>query len=156
LTRIAIPTALVLLAGCKAETGFSNQDPGSGTEEGNGQLEYTPEVVEYPDLDVAVTHSEMLKLTSVGEDNLVVYEVRILDSAEGVFYTEEVEDVTLAPGISREFPVSATLQAEGYVVGTVRIQCNDPDLVPEFEVPLHAWSAGYAPDDTGFDDTGPS
>jgi len=147
---------LPLLAACSSETGFGNNNPGDINQEGNAKADFTPTVeegVEFADLTLGVTRSEILQITSSGENNLVVYEIRIKDSADGAFYTDDEEDVTLAPGIAREFPMTATLLAEGYVEGSVRIKTNDPDAL-SVEVPLRAWTTGSGPDDTGPDDTG--
>jgi len=147
---------LCLLAACSSETGFGNNDPGDINQDGNAKADFVPPVsegVEFADLTAGITQSELLQITSSGETNLVIYEIRIKDSADGTFYTDEEEDVTLAPGIAREFPMTATLMEKGYVEGSVRVKTNDADALT-VDVPLRAWTAGFGPSDTGADDTG--
>ncbi len=140
----------LLLSACAAETSFQNTNDEGEFEQGNGELSHTPEVVEFAELQEAVTTSAMLKISSVGENNLVIYEIRILDSGGGVFYMEEAEDVSLAPGTSREFPVTATMTDwAAEATGTVRVKTNDPEAIA-LEI---GCSATPAPD-WGAPDTG--
>jgi hypothetical protein len=137
---------------CAAETSFQNTDDGGDHNEGNGKVEWLPAELVFTDLQQAITVSQMLKLTSVGDNNLVVYEVRVLSSGGGVFYMgeDDIGDITLAPGTSREFPVTATMDEwVEEVVGSVRVKTNDPDAI-SFEIPCTATpTADWGAPDTG-------
>lgn len=149
-----------LLGACNAETNFTNTNDGGDFEEGQGGLEWYPLEIEVTDLQQGITGSSTLQLNSVGENNLQIYEVRVLDSGGGVFYMgddDEYEDKVLAPGTSLEVPITATMDdwAE-VVVGSVRVKTNDPEAIA-LEIPAYAYPAddwtGVPGDDTG--DTGP-
>ncbi len=155
------PIALVvLLGGCNAETGFTNTNDGGDFEEGQGGLEWYPLEIEIRDLQQGITSSTTLQLNSVGENNLQIYEVRVLNSGGGVFYMgddDEYEDKVLAPGTSLEVPITATMDDWAAVVeGTIRVKTNDPEAIA-LEIPAYAYPAedweGTGGDDTG--DTGP-
>lgn len=148
-----------LLGACNAETNFQNTNDGGDFEEGNGALEWYPLEVDITDLQPGITGSAMLQLNSVGENKLVIYEVRVLDSGGGVFFMgddDEYEDRELATGTSLEIPVTATMDEWAAVVeGTIRVKTNDPEAI-SLEIPCRAypaedWDSGV--DDTG-DDTG--
>ncbi|MBN1336992.1 MAG: hypothetical protein JXB39_13625 [Deltaproteobacteria bacterium] len=143
---------LVLLAACTGETHFQNADPDDVQQEGDAQAGITPLELEFPDLEIAVAKSRLIQVVSMGETDLVVQEIRVIDSAGGVFYCAEEEDVLLAPGVEREFSVVATLYEEGLVEGTLRLKTNDPDAL-SVNIPLQAWTEGYEPSDTGPDDS---
>jgi len=142
---------LALICACGAETGFQNTDDDGDFVEGNGKLEWLPAELVFTDLLQSITVSQMLKLTSAGENNLVVYEVRVLNSGGGVFYMGEEEgQITLAPGTSREFPVTATMDEwAAEAIGSVRVKTNDPDAIV-LEIPCSATpSADWDAPDTG-------
>lgn len=145
-------SALVFL-GCSSETGFGNAGDTVEKMYGNGQIEYTPTSLDFSDLDVGVARSQYLKVTSVGEEQLVIYEIRVFDSADGVFYMEEDQDVILAPGQYKEYPVTATLQTAESFEGSIRIECNDLESTT-FYVDLLATPVGAGPSDTATGETG--
>ena len=146
-----------LLGACSAETNFQNTNDGGDFEEGNGLLEWYPLEVSVTDLQQGITGSTTLQLSSVGEDNLHIYEVRVLNSGGGVFYMgddDEYEDKVLAPGTSLEVPVTATMDDWAAVVeGTIRVKTNDPDAIaleiPAYAYPAEDWEG--TGDDTGLD-----
>jgi hypothetical protein len=153
------PIALIMLLGaCNAETNFQNTNQGGEQHEGQGGLEWFPEAVEISGLQQGITGSATLQLNSVGENNLLIYEVRVLDSGGGVFYMgddDAYEDRELAPGTSLEIPVTATMDEWAEVVeGTLRVKTNDPDAIsleiPAYAYPATDWAGGG--DDTGGDD----
>ncbi len=155
------PIALfAVLCACNAETNFQNTNDGGDFEEGQGGLEWFPTEVEVSDLQQGITGSTTLQLNSVGENNLHIYEVRVLDSGGGVFYMgddDEYEDKVLAPGTSLEIPITATMDEWATVVeGTIRVKTNDPEAIsleiPAYAYPADDWTGGGG-DDTG-DDTG--
>ncbi len=154
------PIACVaLLAACNAETNFQNTNEGGDYETGNGGLQWSPEALEISGLQPGITQSATLQLLSVGDNNLHIDEVRIVDSGGGVFYIgddDEYDDRVLQPGDSLEVPVMATMDEwAAEAVGSIRIKCNDPEYAPSMELPVTAYpSADWgAPEDTG--DTGP-
>lgn len=158
-TRLTTTTALFFaLAGCGGgETGFKVADPDNEQVSGEALLEITRAALEWTDLPVGISTSEVFKITSSGETDLNLYEVAIVSSAEGQFYMEEAEDIELAPGASREFLVVCTLAAEAEAVGEVRIKSNDPDQL-DLRVTLtaHPASGDSGGSDTGGSDTGGS
>lgn len=141
--------AALAVAACGAETEFRNTDQGGEYEEGNGRIEVTPAELRFTDLDPVVARGLDLEVASVGDTNLTIFEVRILDSGDGAFYMDREDDVVLAPGTTRLFHVVASL-AEGVTSaeGSLRIKCNDADNLT-LEIPLYASLAGG--DDTGGD-----
>ncbi len=149
-----------LLGACNAETNFQNTNDGGDFEEGEGGLEWAPAELEVRDLQQGITGSTTLQLNSVGDNNLHIDEVRVVDSGGGVFYMgddDEYEDKVLAPGTSLEIPITATMDEWAEVVeGSIRILANDPDYLPSLELPIYAYPAddweGTGGDDTG--DTG--
>ena len=145
---------LSTLAACNSgETGFSVANPDNEQVSGSALLELYPATLEWTDLSVGIATSEVFKITSSGESDLKLYEVAVVSSANGQFYMEEVEDIELAPGASREFLVVCTLAAEATATGEVRIKSNDPDQL-DLRVTLTANPA--ASTDTGGSDTGGS
>ena len=146
--RLPVVPCLVLLSACTGETGFHNANPDDDNQDGDAQAGITPSLLEFVDLSLATAKSEYVQVLSSGDANLVIYQIVVNDSAGGVFFCNEEVDLTLAPGLSHEFPVTATLHAEGYVEGTLRIRTNDADATA-LDFPLHAWTEGYGPSDTG-------
>ncbi|MFH1464156.1 MAG: hypothetical protein ABIO70_07205 [Pseudomonadota bacterium] len=149
--RSLVP-ALALLCACQAETSFQNTDDGGDDVQGKGELEWLPEALEFLDLQPAITVSQMLKLTSVGENNLVIDEVRIVNSGGGVFYMgdDDFETIELAPGTSREFAVTATMDEWVEVAeGLIRVDSNDSDYAPHLEIACAAYPAADWGADTG-------
>jgi hypothetical protein len=144
---------LFILAGCTGDTGFTGgNDPGEN-QEGNGRITLSDKALEFDGLQVEYASTKYLRIESAGDNDLVIYRVRILDSGGNVFFTEGVEDLTLAPKESNELPVVATLHEALAAKGSLRVESNDPDALT-IEVPL---LANPAPVDTGFAaDTAPA
>ena len=134
-----------LLVGCKGDTGFTTTTVDVDESEGNGQIEVTPETLVWTDLNPMAAQTRYIEVTSVGDNNLAVYEIRVSDSGGEVFHMEEKEELLLQPGDSREFPVTATLPGTEPAEGKIRVECNDPDITT-FYVPLEAYPAGYTTD----------
>ena len=139
-----------ILVACKGDTGFTTTNEDVEPEEGNGQIEVAPETLVWTDLNPMAAQTRYIEVTSVGDNNLEIYEIRISDSSDGVFHLEEKEDLSLQPGDSREFPVTATLPGADPAEGKLRIECNDPDTNTLY-VSLTAYPAGWAGEtgDTG-------
>ena len=143
---------LSTLAACNSgETGFSVANPDNEQVSGSALLELYPATLEWTDLSVGIATSEVFKITSSGESDLKLYEVAVVSSANGQFYMEEVEDIELAPGASREFLVVCTLTAEASAAGEVRIKSNDPD---QLDIRITLTANPTVATDTGGGDTG--
>jgi hypothetical protein len=154
--HIAPLLALGLVA-CQADTGFSGTQDDNNEIEGNGKLEITPTTLEFPDLEIGIASSELIKVTSVGDNTLKLYTVDLADSGGGVFYMEEESSLSLAPGTVKEFTVVATAEEEGLFVGEMRLKTNDIDNL-DLRITTTAWTPGYAPtsSDSGASDSGTS
>jgi hypothetical protein len=136
---------LGLVSACGGDTGFSNTKTDPGSDVGTGRLEVEPSSLDFPDLQVGYALTKYMVLESVGDDKLVVYDLRII-AGNGVFQTERLEDLTIAEGDRYEVAVTATLAEALEADGTLRVESNDPDQI-NFDVPLHATPA--AEQDTG-------
>lgn len=143
---LMLPT---LIACGDTETGFQSGTGTNATEEGGGRIELYPSEIVWTDLEVGVTASEYVKITSVGEEPLKVYDIGVVDSAGGQFTVEDIEEFELQPGGTREFTVQCTLSEEAFAAGELRIKNNDADLL-DLRVTLTATPLGY----TGAGDTG--
>ncbi len=145
----AIAAVFLGVLGCAQETELSNTDDGGDQQVGNGLMEFSPEQIEFKDLEQGITRSVNLTIYSKGENALMVYEVRILNSGEGVFYVEEKEDLSLAPDTEAEFPVTASMSDWAKAVeGSLRVKTNDPDALT-VEIPLIGYPAADFYGETG-------
>ncbi len=147
---------ILALWGCQDQT-FSQHDADIDNVEGAGVLTYSPEILLWTDLEVGNTVGQAVTIDSVGELNLMVYEARIIQSANGQFYMSETEDKTIGPGGSLPIDVVCSLNRDQPIEGVLQIKTNDVDHIT-FEVPLQAFPLGWTEDtgDTGGDtgDTG--
>ncbi len=156
-----------LLIGCGAETGFGEKKA-PGTVDGTvGGIEiYPADGVNWGTLVVGLPDTEAFRIDSVGEEDLRVNAVDIIDAGENggvsVFtnlepYTDDEDfsyPAVIPPGEGLEFVITATLNTAGEATGTIRIRSNDntiEDPSPgELRVPLSASTA----EEGGGDDTG--
>lgn len=147
-----LPLVLVaglMAGGCPAQTGLSNTHEGVYDVQGNARVEFAPEELVWTDLATDSTTDAELVLSSVGDLNLVIYEVRLLNSADGVFFIEQIEDRTIAPGSALTVLATASLIDNQPAEGMARIKTNDSEQL-ELMVPLFAWPEGYEPpEDSG-------
>ncbi|MFN7147477.1 MAG: hypothetical protein ACK4YP_27165 [Myxococcota bacterium] len=145
--RLAV---LVLLAGCgPQDTAFSNGNGDPDLPTGTGRMEIDQTEITVQNIDVGYSKSAQFTITSVGDANLLLYEIRVVTDVDDVFYFDEVEDVELAPEQSATYSVVADLEVDAPSVGELRIRTNDPDYA-NLIVPLNAWPEGYVPpEDTG-------
>jgi hypothetical protein len=159
---IAVALAVAALgAACSGEQGFSHSEKDNDNEQGVGVLEVSPTELLFTDLDweQAISQSQVVKITNVGENNLALYDVGIVDSGaaelgdEGVFYMGDFSEARLAPGVSAEYDVVATLSEYVVAHGEARIRCNDADAA-DFRIPLTAVPLGWKGDTGEGDDTG--
>jgi hypothetical protein len=121
--------ALVACGG--KETNFSNTDDGTNVGTGTTELIFTPDpiVIEIPDTDdqpftPGVSFSEPFEVTNSGDAELILYNLDLADSADGVVDMQEVENKTVPVGGSREYVVVATLQDRTQVEGLLRVKAN--------------------------------
>jgi len=144
---------VAILAGCGGDQGFTHADDKGTDEQGVGMLEVIPTEVVFTDLnwEKGVASSQSIKITNVGDNNLKLYDVGITDSGDGVFYMEDFTESQLAPGMSAEFSVVATLTTFAAATGEARVVCSDADN-HDYRLPLSAFPIGWK-GDTG-DDTG--
>jgi hypothetical protein len=146
--------ALLLLVGCTPQTGFSNGKNNQDLPTGTGRMEIDKTEITVSDIQVGYSESVPFTITSVGDANLIIYEVRIVTDVDDAFYIDEFEEIELAPGQDKIFSLVADLEADAPAEGELRIRTNDPDYA-SFIVPLAAWPEGYVPpEDTGGSDTG--
>ena len=154
--HMTLALALLALVGCKGtETGFQQGTGTNATEEGGGGLEIYPTELVWTDLSAGVTASEYVKITSIGEEPLMVYDVGVVDSADGQFSVEGVEEFELQPGGTREFTVQCTLAADAPAAGELRIKNNDADQL-DLRITLTATPLGYTDTGEAGGDTGDS
>lgn len=90
-------------------------------------MEVYPGDLTWTDLTVGIDSSEYMKITSVGEEPLRVYDIAVVDSADGQFSMAAVDEFELQPGEDIEFSVQCRLSAEAEAVGELRIRNTDPD-----------------------------
>jgi len=138
---------ITTLLACQGDQTFSQQDADVDNVEGAGMLTYTPKLMTWTDLEVGNTVGQTLTINSVGELNLLIYEARLIQSANGQFYMGETEDKTLGPGQELAIDVVCSLNRDQPIEGVLEVKTNDLDHIT-FEVPLQAFPLGWT-DDTG-------
>mgnify|MGYP006091756143 CR=1 FL=1 len=135
---------------CKnADQSFSAQNQNINANEGYAELIVSPTEVVFSDMEDGITYSASFTVESTGESILIIDKVDITDSAEGVFYidTSATEDITLDPGVSRDFIIIAQSTAVGEYIGEARIRSNDSSN-GDFRVTLCAFPLGYEGEQT--------
>ena len=147
-------TILLSLLACKGETQFSQTTPDVPEVDGVGMLELSATELVWTELVPGTASGQILEISSVGEQNLVVYQARLTSSANGQFYMEMLEDKTVGPGVTLEIPIVANLNRDKEIEGTLEVQTNAEEYLT-FDIPLFAYPEGYEPPDTGGEDTGP-
>ncbi|MDP2315143.1 MAG: hypothetical protein Q8P41_19745 [Pseudomonadota bacterium] len=147
--------ALTLLIGCGSpQTGLTNGPKDVDIVTGTGKMSVDREELVIADIQVDYSRSESFVISSIGDGNLQIYEIRIVADVSDVFFSEEIEDLELAPTQTYSYTVVADLAAPEPADGELRIRTSDPDA-PNFILPLHAWPEGYVPpEDTGADSGG--
>jgi hypothetical protein len=150
-----------LLTACSGgETQFTQKTDDPNPPSGTGVLTVSPAEVVIADLDWegAIARSVVFVAENTGDGNLQIYSVKISSAGESdgqsVFYLEELSNLVLSPGGTREITVVATLRTDERVEGEARIKTSAVDS-SDFRVPLIALPLGWeAPPDTGSGDTG--
>ncbi len=152
--------ALAASVGCEQEAGFQDAK-NSTTELTKGAMTVSTERVIIDNIDVQNTKSATFTVSSVGEDNLSIYDAQIVANPDGVLLFEEREEIDIPTGESQEWAVAATLPTAGMWEGAIRIESNDPTF-PTLFITVCAVTKDYAeacpteaPDtgDTGGGDT---
>lgn len=126
---------LALCAACAADTGFSNKAEPEEVQEGAGEIEVSPAVLEIADVpwNPPIDTSGLIEVTNLGTSTLQVYGFSLVEnpttelSPEGVLFLEEVGELDLAPGASREVVVVARLKEPVEVVGRLKVSSGDSD-----------------------------
>ncbi len=141
----------VLLVGCTQSTSLSNGGRDNEVVTGSGTMSIDPAEVYILDLEGEFGKSSPITISSIGDANLVIYEIKITaDATESFFFEEVEEDVELQPGASVTYSVYAQLADGNPAEGQLRLRTNDVDATA-LTVPLYAWPLGYEPPDTGTD-----
>ena len=143
--------ASVLLVGCDGETGFTKSTEPPVPEEGMGEIDVQPAEIVIADIEweQGVAKGQVVTVTNLGDNILRVTDIGLSDNAGGALYCEEVGELDLAPGVSAEFSVVATLTTFEHAEGALRIRSGDIDE-SNLSIPIIAIPVGYElPDDTG-------
>ena len=135
------------LSACAGEGNFSQNTDEPDVIEGAGELALTDAKLVWTELEPDISVGNTLYFENVGEQNLIIKQARVTDSAGGTFYLPETEDKTVGPGDSYEMSVVATLPGDQPKVGKLQVKTNDP-LYTDFIVDLEAYPVGW---DTGAD-----
>lgn len=130
-----------------ADQSFSAQNKDIYANEGYAELVVSPTEVVFSDMEDGITYSASFSVESTGDSALIIDKVDITNSAEGVFYidTSATEDVTLDPGVTREFIIIAQATTVGEYIGEARVRSNDASN-GDFRVALCAFPLGYEGD----------
>ena len=138
---------LILGLACgPTDTGLTNGGGGGDTVPGTGRLELSTDTIEITDIQIGYSKSAPFTITSIGDANLIIYEIRIIADATDAFFFEDVEDVELAPKQAATYNVVADLDEAVKATGELRIRTNDPDYA-SFNIQLSAYPEGWV--DTG-------
>jgi hypothetical protein len=144
--------ALLALVGCGApDTTLSIPGKDGEMATGSGKLEIDKSEITIDAIQGTYSKSEAFTVTSIGDANLLIYEIRLVANPDEVFFFDEVDDVEHANGQAASYSVVARYDTEpGFAAdGELRLRTNDPDNA-QLIVPLHAYPEGYVPpEDTG-------
>ncbi len=134
--REALPLLFAAgLLACENESGFTRQEDDVDVVSGNGEMVLEPDSVDLWGLTPENTTAETLVVMNVGENNLVIYRARIINSGEGTFYLpDEWKDSerTIGPGQSLDMILAATLAEEGTKEGSLHIESNDVNTLDHY------------------------
>lgn len=134
--------SLLLLVGCPQDTGFQ-----SGTDTkisgGNGVIVVTPTYVLFEGLQPSYAKSASFNVASTGEEQLQVYQARLIANPGGVFTFEDKSDVLINTGDSVDWDVALYTTEEGKFEGAIRIESND-GTTPEVVVDLCGATTGWS------------
>lgn len=142
-------TPLFFLVACGGENNFNTGTDQGSEEQGVAQMVYSDDYIVFTDVlwdpKFPISSGKTFTVSNVGTNNLTISTLDIADSGGGVFFTEEQDDLILAPEVSKEITVVATLTefAPGY--GELRIKSNFGEE-RDLRIPLCAFPEGYTDD----------
>lgn len=127
---------LAFLACGEPDTTFANpgDDTASGVE-GTATASITPAELVWTAVDVGYSSVLQLTIASVGDGDLVLYDLSLLNDTTESFVFDRVEDLTLAPGESETFDVTCDLETAITAEANIRVRTNDTTQA-EVSVPL--------------------
>lgn len=117
---------------------------------GSGGIQVDPPALLIADVQQGYSRSGDFTVTSVGDGNLLMYELRIVADAANAFAFIELEDVALAPGVSVTYTVAAQIVGTEPVDGQLRIRTNDAENA-SYILNLRATPEGWVEPETGGD-----
>lgn len=145
---------LLPLGACVTQDNGVSTTTTTNEDAGPGGITVTPEVLEFTNLDPAFAKSLEFTVSSDGENPLLLYTVRIVQSAGDVFHMDEIDEtITLQPGETKTWSVAAVMPEAGQAEGTLRIESNDPED-SKFYLPLCAVTEGWEATPCPAEDTG--
>ena len=136
--------ASMLLVGCDGETGFTKSSDPPVPEEGAGEIDVQPTEIVIADIDweQGIAKGQVVTIANLGDNILRVTDIGLSDNAGGALYCEELGGVDLAPGVSAEFSIIATLTTFEHADGELRILSGDLDE-SNLIIPITAIPVGY-------------
>ncbi len=142
---------LAILVACQQDTGFSSgtDDQVSGE---NGTMVLTPTYLLFDDLSPSYAKSATFNVASTGDEQLEIYQARVIANPGGVFTFEDKTEVLINPGSSVDWAVALYVTAEGKYEGSIRIDSNDattPQVVLDMCGVTLGWSEPCGTDDPG-------
>lgn len=139
----------LLLVACGGETNFSKSTEEGSNEQGVGEMSVSTTVMVFTDVlwdpKTPVSSGQTFLITNIGDNNLAISTLDIADSGGGVFFTEEQDDLIIAPEGEKEITVVATLTAFEPGYGELRIKSNDGNN-RDLRLPLCAFPKDYVGD----------
>lgn len=137
---------LLLLGACgPQDTGLGTKPENTEGVDGNGKMEVLPVEITMVECSVGFSSSKDFTVSSTGDSDLLLYEVRLVANPDQIFTFIEKENVVIAPGASITYTVSAQLAENLPADGELRIRNNSLED-PNFILPVHAWPTGYEGD----------
>ena len=147
----------LVLAGCGNDTGLGNGNETTLTApSGVATMELSAVSFTWDALAVGYSSSQDLVITSVGDGDLELNELKIVTDPDDAFFFDEVEDVVLQPGQTVTYAVVADMDAgwslDAFAQGQLRIRTNDAECITAM-IPLLAYPEGYTGEPAQITDT---
>jgi len=135
------------LAGCGNDTGFGDAvDPTITAPSGVATMELSAASFTWDALVVGYSNSQDLTITSVGDGDLEIDEIKIVTDPDDAFFFDEIEDVVLQPTQTVTYAVVADMDVgwplDAFAQGQLRIRTNDSACITAM-LPLLAYPEGY-------------